>query len=71
MTETLVMSRAGPKHTKAPTATSPVAAVKKNAAHFGLGKATRVERIDIEWPDGKKQTLTDVEANRFVAVKQN
>jgi hypothetical protein len=39
--------------------------------HFGLGKATRVERIDIEWPDGKKQTLTDVEANRFVAVKQN
>ena len=36
-----------------------------------LTPATRVERIDIEWPDGKKQTLTDVEANRFVAVKQN
>jgi len=38
--------------------------------HFGIGKATRVERIDIEWPNGEKQTLTDVVANRFVTVKQ-
>ena len=39
--------------------------------HFGIGKATRIDRIEIEWPDGKQQTLTDVESNRFVTVKQN
>jgi enediyne biosynthesis protein E4 len=38
--------------------------------HFGIGAATRVDRIDIVWPNGEKQTLTDVETNRFVAVKQ-
>jgi enediyne biosynthesis protein E4 len=38
--------------------------------HFGIGAATRVDRINIVWPNGEKQTLADVEANRFVAVKQ-
>lgn len=33
-------------------------------AHFGLGSATRVERVDIRWPDGAVRRLTDVEPGR-------
>ena len=32
--------------------------------HFGLGAAQRVDRIEIEWPSGARQTLRDVAADR-------
>lgn len=32
--------------------------------HFGLGDATTVDSVTIEWPDGKVQVLRDVAANR-------
>ncbi len=38
--------------------------------HFGLGKADRVESVEIVWPDGRKQQLTDVKADRILQVKQ-
>jgi hypothetical protein len=38
--------------------------------HFGLGAAKGAERIEIEWPSGKKQTLTAVKANQFLAVSE-
>ncbi|HZE89447.1 MAG TPA: FG-GAP-like repeat-containing protein [Verrucomicrobiae bacterium] len=38
--------------------------------HFGLGSLTRVERIDIRWPDGQTQVLTDVAADRTLTVKR-
>jgi hypothetical protein len=36
--------------------------------HFGLGQAETVERIDIEWPSGAKESVTGVEANSFITV---
>lgn len=30
-------------------------------AHFGLGAAERVERVDVRWPDGAVRRLTDLE----------
>jgi hypothetical protein len=41
-----------------------------DAVHFGLGKQTRVELIEITWPGGAKQVLRDVEVNRTVAVRE-
>ncbi len=38
--------------------------------HFGLGEASSVERLEIRWPDGEVQTLTDVAANRFAVIRQ-
>jgi hypothetical protein len=38
--------------------------------HFGLGSATRVERIEIEWPSGLRQTLRDLPADRVVTVEE-
>ena len=39
---------------------------------FGLGKSTEVERIEIRWPDGKKQELAvaDYPIGRYHSVAQ-
>jgi hypothetical protein len=38
--------------------------------HFGLGDRAIVKRIEIAWPDGTRQILKDVAANRRIAVTQ-
>lgn len=38
--------------------------------HFGLGNAARADTLDVVWPDGRRQVLTDVEADRVVTVRQ-
>jgi enediyne biosynthesis protein E4 len=37
--------------------------------HFGLGKVSTVDRIEIIWPGGKHQTLENVKADRVLAVR--
>jgi phytoene dehydrogenase-like protein len=39
-------------------------------AHFGLGSAERVERLEIRWPSGHVQTLADVAADRVLVVAE-
>lgn len=36
--------------------------------HFGLGKATKADSIEIRWNSGKVETLKDVAADKFYAV---
>jgi hypothetical protein len=36
--------------------------------HFGLGKATKADRVQIRWPDGTTTTLVDVPADQFKSV---
>ncbi|MCA8956853.1 MAG: CRTAC1 family protein [Planctomycetes bacterium] len=38
--------------------------------HFGIGRAQRIDRIEICWPDGKTQVLDGVEPNRILTVRQ-
>lgn len=38
--------------------------------HFGLGKASRVDLIEIRWPSGKVETIRDVAADKFYSVLQ-
>ncbi len=38
--------------------------------HFGLGKHSRVERLQVIWPDGSRQTLNNVEGDRVITVHQ-
>ena len=38
--------------------------------HFGLGKAEKIERIDIIWPSGKTQTLENIDINQVLDVKE-
>ena len=36
--------------------------------HFGLGKETRVEKLEVEWPDGVKETVAISAVNRIVTI---
>jgi hypothetical protein len=39
-------------------------------ANFGLGKATRVEKVEIGWPSGQKQIFRDLEADKFYLIEE-
>jgi enediyne biosynthesis protein E4 len=38
--------------------------------HFGLGKRTRIDSLEITWPSGHVDRLTDVPIDRIVAIKE-
>jgi len=38
--------------------------------HFGLGGAESLERLDVLWPDGMRQTVRDLEAGRRYVVEK-
>ncbi|MEO0472463.1 MAG: CRTAC1 family protein, partial [Bacteroidota bacterium] len=39
--------------------------------HFGLGEKTKVERIEIEWPDGGRQLMTQVAADQILVIEKS
>jgi hypothetical protein len=41
-----------------------------NLVHFGLGDATKVDRLTIRWPSGKVQELIDVAADQHILVDE-
>jgi enediyne biosynthesis protein E4 len=38
--------------------------------HFGLGKADKVDLLEIRWPSGQVDAIKDVKANQLVYVKE-
>jgi hypothetical protein len=38
--------------------------------HFGLGKAEKVDQLEIRWPSGQIDTLKDIKANQVIYVKE-
>ena len=38
--------------------------------HFGLGSATRVDRIDVRWPNGLEERWDNLDADRFHTLKE-
>jgi hypothetical protein len=38
--------------------------------HFGLGKAEKVDVLEIRWPSGQVDTMKDVKANQLIYVKE-
>jgi hypothetical protein len=40
------------------------------AVHFGLGRSSRASSIEIEWPSGTRQTLTNVAADSLLTVRE-
>jgi hypothetical protein len=37
---------------------------------FGLGGAAKIDRLEIRWPDGATQTLTDVPGGARLSIRQ-
>ena len=44
------------------------AAANEATAHFGLGAAAQVERIEVDWGNGRREAFTGGAANRVVTV---
>jgi hypothetical protein len=38
--------------------------------HFGLALASRVDRIDVRWPNGLEESWETLEADRFHTLKE-
>ena len=38
--------------------------------HFGLGDATRVDRVEVRWPTGMEESWTDVPVNRILTLEE-
>src|SRR5262245_876743 len=36
--------------------------------HFGLGKATQIERLEVAWPSGTRQTFVNLQPDRIYAI---
>jgi hypothetical protein len=36
--------------------------------HFGLGAAKKIDSVEIRWPSGKVESLTNLEADHFYSV---
>ncbi len=40
-------------------------------AHFGLGNATVIDELRVEWPSGNVQIFTDVATNQFLTINES
>jgi enediyne biosynthesis protein E4 len=38
--------------------------------HFGIGRAEKVDLLEIRWPSGQVDTLKDVKPNQLIYVKE-
>ena len=38
--------------------------------YFGIGKAEKVDRIEVRWPTGEKQSWTNLPVNRTVLITE-
>jgi hypothetical protein len=38
--------------------------------HFGLGRASKVERITVDWPSGTHQVLENVAADKIMTIEE-
>ncbi|MFT4113240.1 CRTAC1 family protein [Silvibacterium sp.] len=38
--------------------------------HFGLGAHARAEKVEVRWPDGAKDTLTNLDGEHFYTVRE-
>ncbi len=38
--------------------------------HFGLGKAEKVDRLEITWPSAKRQIFENVGVDRFLTIEE-
>ncbi len=52
-------------------AASGFAAQNQHRLHFGLGAATKVDRVEIRWPDGHSQSLTSPAIDQLHRIKES
>jgi hypothetical protein len=38
--------------------------------HFGLGRASKVDEINVRWPNGSLQSLSDIQGNQILTIEE-
>jgi hypothetical protein len=38
--------------------------------HFGIGDATKVDRVEILWPSGRKEAFENLKADQLVTLEE-
>jgi enediyne biosynthesis protein E4 len=64
-----ISTSAGPQYATVTTASSYQSSSDKRV-HFGLGSAISVARVEIRWPSGARQTLSDVKADQILTITE-
>jgi enediyne biosynthesis protein E4 len=67
--EVTVVTAAGAQYATVSTASSYLSASDKRV-HFGLGAESSVQRIEIRWPSGIRQTIKDVRADQILQIDE-
>jgi hypothetical protein len=67
---TLVLSADGRKQYLYHSPSRGYLSTMEAAEHFGLGQSTRVDSLEVMWPDGRYQLLTNLDVDRIVTVQQ-
>jgi enediyne biosynthesis protein E4 len=63
------VTASGSQYATVSTASSYLSASDKRV-HFGLGKETGAQRIEIRWPSGIRQTIKDVRADQILQIDE-
>jgi hypothetical protein len=67
---TLVLTAGGHKQYLYHSPTRGYMSTMDDREHFGLGHAKRADSLEVIWPDGRYQLLTDLDVDRMMTVKQ-
>jgi hypothetical protein len=67
---TVIVTSAGRRQARAVVSQSSYYSHDDARLHFGLGAASRAERIEVRWPSGVTQVLMDVRGKRSLIVKE-
>jgi len=66
-TKVKITTAEGAEYNQATTAVGYSSSSDKRV-HFGLGKATTIDKIELAWPTGVKQTLTNVKSDQVLTI---
>jgi enediyne biosynthesis protein E4 len=69
-TKVKIITSQGSQYNEATTAVGYNSSSDKRV-HFGLGDATVIDRIELSWPTGVHQVLTNVKADQLLTVTEN
>ncbi|MDE0483266.1 MAG: ASPIC/UnbV domain-containing protein [Candidatus Poribacteria bacterium] len=48
----------------------PVISQNDLRVHFGLGKNTKIDSLELHWPSGHKEKFFDFKANQILHIKE-
>jgi hypothetical protein len=68
---TIVLTSGGVKQARTVLSQSSFYSHDDLRVHFGLGDSPQADQLDIIWPSGRVDTVTNVKARQFVTIKEN